>query len=140
MLPQRESAGQTLLMSAILMAKKKKPYSPVYLAHEPPHEPWPLHETVLVIARHGMHSEDDGLGTLPLGPHYHRTIIVKCQNPSPGAIGRRQNRLQGARHSHHSSDFLRFMPIKLHLCAPSVSGGSNEANDPFRAQELTHGG
>jgi hypothetical protein len=71
-------------MSARLVAKKKKPYSPVYLAHEPPHEPWPLHETVLVIARDGMHSEYDRLGTLSLGPHYHRIIIVNVSEPKSG--------------------------------------------------------
>jgi len=119
------------LMSARLVAKKKKPYSPAYLAHEPPHEPWPLHETVLVIARDGMHGEYDRLGTIPLGTHCHR---IMCQNPSPGAIRRRQNRLQ--RLVAHTN-----LRISCDSCqssciyaAPSASGGSNEANDPSGAR------
>jgi hypothetical protein len=46
------------------------------LAHEPPHEPWSLHETVLVIARDGMHGEYNGLGTLFLCPHYHHVTVI----------------------------------------------------------------
>jgi hypothetical protein len=76
--------------------KKKRPYLPVYLAHEPPHEPWPLDETVLVIARDGMHGEYDCLSPLLLCPHYHRVIvIIRVRTQVPGAIGRRQNRPQG---------------------------------------------
>jgi len=37
-----------------------------YLAHEPPHVPWPLQEAILVIAGDGVHGEYDRLGTFAL--------------------------------------------------------------------------
>jgi len=42
---------------------------PADLAHEPPHEPWPLHEAMLFVAGDGVHGEQDRLSALVLRPH-----------------------------------------------------------------------
>jgi hypothetical protein len=73
--------------------KKKSRHLPEYLAHEPPHEPWPLRETVLVIAGNGVHCEYNGLGTLSLSAHCHRQWDRDHGvRTSPGAIDGRQTK------------------------------------------------
>jgi len=116
-----EVAGVTPRIQLVpdsIKGEKAVMYSPEYLAHEPPHVPWPLQDAVLVIAGDGVHGEYDHLGTLALRPHCmsscHRVRSYVSEIWVPGAIapgGKRDD--WGLCHSHHSSDFWRFVPINL---------------------------